>query len=88
LLNVIEPWQLDTKHLAIQKQQRALRLILGRGCDASFHCQMGKKLFDMLRTQLIRMASIMKDVSLFRANAVMLQADSSSHLIEQTLRFI
>ncbi len=96
LLNVIEPRQLDAKHLSIQEQQRALCLILGRGCDATFHCEKGKSFLDMLRTQLIRMAPIKKDnegrdpvhVNLFRANAVMLQADFPCHLIEQMLRLI
>lgn len=45
--DVVEPGKIAGEHLAIQKQQRALRLVLGGCGDVAFGGEMGQKGFDV-----------------------------------------
>ena len=82
-LDIVEPGQFDVQHLAIQEQQGALGLVLGRSRYPPGHRQMGQKLLHLLRAHVFRMAlAKIPDkslnpiqIGLFRPNAVMLEAN-------------
>jgi hypothetical protein len=54
-LDIIEPRQLDTQHLTIEKKQCALGLILRRGGHLPRHRKMRQKLAHLCRTEIPRM---------------------------------
>src|SRR6185295_19680877 len=93
LHHAFEPRQIRFQHVPIQKQDRALCLILGRSADLSVHRQMSQKRLDLCASHRGGMTLVMKKnkafnpirISRLSANAVMLRADFVAHLIEQFL---
>src|SRR5712692_9628459 len=88
--DVVEPRQLDAEHVAIQKQQGAQRLVLGRGRDFVLDRERGQELGDLGGAHLHGMAlAVEKDVALdpvdvrfLGATAVVSRADSLSDAVE------
>jgi hypothetical protein len=82
------------KNVAIQEEQRAVRLILGRLRDARFGGQMSQESFDVDRRKSRWMAIARKpdvafdpvDVRLLGAQAVVLEADAIPNPVEQARR--
>ncbi len=90
--DLVEPGQLDPQHFAIKKQQRRQRLALrGRGYVA-LHRQTGQKGLHISLAQLARVTLAMKenvafnpaDICRFGTQAVMLQPQAITHLIQQS----
>jgi len=90
LLDLVEPRQLGTQHLFVEKEQRALGLIL-RGCGhPAFDRQRGQERFDVGRPQLGRVAPAMEDdealdpvaIGLLGADAVMPDPDPLADPLE------
>src|SRR5439155_15339393 len=90
VLHTVEPWQFDRQYLAIEEQQCAACNILGRGGYVPLDRQVGEK-SDNLRTSHFSRVSLAVekneasnpvDVRLLRPDAVMLETDALTHLIE------
>ena len=90
-LDVLEPRELVLEDVAVQKQNRAFRLILrGRG-DAAPDREVGQECLDVRGSELRRVALAViddeafnpVDVRLLGADAVMLEADLFAHPVEQ-----
>lgn len=92
--NLREPTDVSAKNLAIQEEQRAVRLILGRLGDALLGGQMSEEPFDVDCRKSRWMAIARKpdvafdpvDVCLLGPPAVMLEADAIPNLVEQAWR--
>ena len=90
-LDVVEPGQLDLKHLAVKEQQRALGLVLGRCRHPPSHRQMGQKLADLGRPHVPRVAlAKMPDksfnpiqIGLLGTQAVVQKPDAAANLLQQ-----
>ena len=90
--DTIEPAHVLAQHLAMQKQQRALRLILRRRSDVQVYSEVRQELLYLIARQFRRMAIAVEsneafdpvNIRLFSPDAVALEADSSPHLFQQT----
>jgi hypothetical protein len=94
------PWQqfdhadVQTQHLAIQKQDSAQRLVLCRWRHVLFDRQPGEKRRDLRCAKLPRMPPAMEhdeapdpmDIGVLGPPAVMSRADLGAHLLEKTRR--
>src|SRR5213593_504173 len=90
--DLVEPWQLDFEHLAIEKEQCAQRLILGRARNVTVNRQKREEARDLRPAELGGMALAVKenvaadprDVRLLRAAAEVTGAEGVADAVEQT----
>jgi hypothetical protein len=88
---ISEPRQIDTQHFAIEKKQRAERLVVRGGGHAPLRGKHGEKRFDLVRTHVARMLHAAPadekadpvDVRLFGREAVVQIPRAFAHLAEQ-----
>ena len=89
-----KPRQIHPEHFLVEKQQRRLRLILGRRRHVALGSEMRQKRFDFRRPHVARMplavpeheASRPVDISLLGADRIVLHANAFAYLIQQTRR--
>ena len=90
-LDVVQPRQFLRQYLAIQKQDCAFGLILRRCGDLPFDREMRQKRLNLGGPKVTRMTLVKMhdetfnpiDIGLFRANAVMLDANLGADLVEE-----
>jgi hypothetical protein len=93
-LDVIDEIEFSFKNLLIQEQEGAERLILGGGGNMSLDSHVCEKGSDFCLAHFVWMAFAVEkneaanpiEVGLFRADAVMLNAQMLTHTIEQLWR--
>ena len=92
--DAFEHWRLQREHVAIQEQQRALRLILRRRRDVARGGEVREEAHEVITAQFRRVAVAVEtdkafdpvDVRLLDAQAVMLEADDVPHPVEESWR--
>ena len=89
--DVVEPWELDAEHLAIEEEQGAQGLVLGGGSDFVVNGERGQEGGDLGGAHLSRVALAMEedvtrdplDVRLLGASAVLPGADGLADPVEK-----
>src|SRR3989338_6526594 len=89
--DVVQPGQGDVEHVAVEEQERAERLVLGRGGDAALDRQRAQEAGDLGRSHLGRVALAVeedvaadpRDVGLLGAPAVVTGTHGVAHAVEQ-----
>ncbi len=90
--HAIQPRQIDLQHLAVKKQQRRQGLILCRGRHTTGSGEVRQERLDLRAAHLPGMFLAVKEneaanplqISVFRAHAVVFNAQSVAYLVEQT----
>ena len=86
-----EPWQINGEHLAVQKEKRALRLILRRRGDLAVGGELGEELLDIVSTEICRVPIPVEakvsanpvDVSFLGADTIVLVPDAIADLVQE-----
>jgi hypothetical protein len=94
--NLIQPGQLDMQHIAVQKQQRGLGLILGGRCDLSFHRQIAQEALNFIGSHILGVALVVEqdettcpfDISFLSADTVVTHTNLCAHPVEQLGRIL
>ena len=89
--HVVQPGQIDAEHLAVEKQQRRKRLILGCRRDATRDRQIGQEGLHLRPSHLARMLLAMEknepsnplDIGSLSAYAVVFEPDQVANLVEK-----
>jgi hypothetical protein len=89
--DVFYPRKLNLENVAVQKQDRGERLVLGRCCDAAFDRQVRKELRDLRGRHVRRVSFAVEqneapnplEIGSFCSEAVVLSSDTVAHTIEQ-----
>jgi hypothetical protein len=84
---VVEPGQGDVEHVAVEEQERAQRLVLRGGRDATLHRQRAEECGDLGRVALAVKEDVAPDpgdVGLFGTTAVVAGAKRGADAVEET----
>src|SRR5882672_3132767 len=89
-LQILHPFKLLVQHFPVEKDQGAQSLVLSSRCNVLINCQVVQELLHFARAHLFRMLLAMKkdvtldpiDISSLSPQAVMLPANSLTHLVE------
>src|SRR2546426_4007628 len=94
--DVVEPAKVVVEDCFIQKHEGSQRLVLRRGGDLMGHGEVREKLLHLGGTHRLRMPFVMEQdespdplhIGVFRAETIVLGADSHTHLLQEPGRLI